>query len=257
MAAVARIASQPRDGTDLRTCSGAAESSPGVAEAIQARLEVSCAYRADDLDASVLERGRRRVRRFRQLHGRWRQRPDRAGAGGRTRRRRAVVEPGVARGVAGWRGQGGRRRGGGGRRRGRDRGPGVGAGLDLVRPAAAAREGRGAVRTGREAVRRAALAGAAEPGAVGRRAVLVLHPARARRRTACRSSGAFAGSPGALEALEVAAGPGRWIDGAGAAAAGPRPRPRHASCSRPGPTTRGCAAPTRRDRRPCRSTARR
>ncbi len=56
LAAVARLASQPHVGT-LADALRAASLDPGVAEVIQARLEVSCAYGADDLDASVLTEG--------------------------------------------------------------------------------------------------------------------------------------------------------------------------------------------------------
>jgi monoamine oxidase len=58
-AAIARIASQPPD-PGARTMAGALASyrlPSGVAEAIRARIEVSCAYPADDLAASVLEEG--------------------------------------------------------------------------------------------------------------------------------------------------------------------------------------------------------
>jgi monoamine oxidase len=56
LAAVARLASQPHVGT-LADALRAASLDPGVAEVIRARLEVSCAYGADDLDASVLTEG--------------------------------------------------------------------------------------------------------------------------------------------------------------------------------------------------------
>ncbi len=52
-AAVARLTSAPGSGT-LSDALGARAFGPGVADAIRARLEVSCADGADDLDASVL-----------------------------------------------------------------------------------------------------------------------------------------------------------------------------------------------------------
>jgi monoamine oxidase len=60
--AVARIASEPprrRAGSPrtLTEALAAYELPTGVAEAIKARIEVSCAYPADDLDGSVLEEG--------------------------------------------------------------------------------------------------------------------------------------------------------------------------------------------------------
>lgn len=56
LAAVARLGSEPRDGT-VADALRADALEPGVAEAIQARIEVSCAYPAEDLDASVLSEG--------------------------------------------------------------------------------------------------------------------------------------------------------------------------------------------------------
>jgi monoamine oxidase len=53
---VERLGSEPHAGTLLGVLRGS-ELGPGVAEAIQARFEVSCAYPADDLDASVLTEG--------------------------------------------------------------------------------------------------------------------------------------------------------------------------------------------------------
>ena len=58
-AALRRIGSEPRpagDGT-LAGALGAYGLEPGVAEAIQARIEVSCAYSADDLDPDALTEG--------------------------------------------------------------------------------------------------------------------------------------------------------------------------------------------------------
>ena len=59
-AALRRIGSQPppaaSDGT-LAGALGAYELEPSVAEAIRARIEVSCAYGADDLDAGALSEG--------------------------------------------------------------------------------------------------------------------------------------------------------------------------------------------------------
>jgi monoamine oxidase len=56
MAAVKRLGSAPHDGT-LADVLRHSELEPGVAEAIQARFEVSCAYPGDDLGASVLSEG--------------------------------------------------------------------------------------------------------------------------------------------------------------------------------------------------------
>ncbi|HET6867649.1 MAG TPA: NAD(P)/FAD-dependent oxidoreductase [Solirubrobacteraceae bacterium] len=56
LAAVGRLGSRPRSGALTDVLRGA-ELEPGVAEAIQARFEVSCAYPADDLDAAVLTEG--------------------------------------------------------------------------------------------------------------------------------------------------------------------------------------------------------
>jgi len=56
LSAVERLGSDPHTGTLLGVLRGS-ELGPGVAEAIQARFEVSCAYPADDLDASVLTEG--------------------------------------------------------------------------------------------------------------------------------------------------------------------------------------------------------
>jgi len=56
-AAVERLGSERRTGTLADTLHDDGELEPGVAEVIQARLEVSCAYPADDLDASVLTEG--------------------------------------------------------------------------------------------------------------------------------------------------------------------------------------------------------
>jgi monoamine oxidase len=55
-AAVARIASRPHSGS-VADALRAGDLDADVAEAIQARLEISCAYGADDLDASVLSEG--------------------------------------------------------------------------------------------------------------------------------------------------------------------------------------------------------
>jgi len=55
-AAVERLGSERHTGTLAGTLLGG-ELDPGVAEVIQARLEVSCAYPADELDASVLREG--------------------------------------------------------------------------------------------------------------------------------------------------------------------------------------------------------
>ena len=56
LAAVERLGAVAHDGTLAGVLRGS-ELGPGVAEAIRARLEVSCAYGADDLDASVLREG--------------------------------------------------------------------------------------------------------------------------------------------------------------------------------------------------------
>jgi monoamine oxidase len=56
LAAVARLGSAPHDGTVVDALRDA-NLDPCVADAIQARIEVSCAYAAGDLDASVLTEG--------------------------------------------------------------------------------------------------------------------------------------------------------------------------------------------------------
>ena len=56
LAAVQRLGAAPRDGT-LANVLRESELEPGLAEAIQARFEVSCAYPGDDLDAAVLSEG--------------------------------------------------------------------------------------------------------------------------------------------------------------------------------------------------------
>ena len=56
LAAVTRLGSAPGAGT-LVDVLGRGEVEPDVAEAIRARFEVSCAYPADDLDSSVLTEG--------------------------------------------------------------------------------------------------------------------------------------------------------------------------------------------------------
>ncbi len=58
-AAVARIGSEPspRGAATLADALGAYRFEPGVGEAIRARIEVSCAYPADDLDAGALTEG--------------------------------------------------------------------------------------------------------------------------------------------------------------------------------------------------------
>jgi monoamine oxidase len=56
-AAVERLGSEGHTGTLADTLHDDGELEPGVAEVIQARLEVSCAYPADDLDAAVLTEG--------------------------------------------------------------------------------------------------------------------------------------------------------------------------------------------------------
>jgi monoamine oxidase len=57
LSAVKRLGSEPHAGTLADTLAGDDELEPAVAEVIQARLEVSCAYPAGDLDASVLSEG--------------------------------------------------------------------------------------------------------------------------------------------------------------------------------------------------------
>jgi monoamine oxidase len=56
LTAVSRLGSEPHPGT-LAEALLARDLEPGVAEVIEARLEVSCAYPASDLDASVLTEG--------------------------------------------------------------------------------------------------------------------------------------------------------------------------------------------------------
>lgn len=65
--AAARIASEPARGEGTRTLLDALatyELDPAVAEAIRARIEVSCAYPADDLAGSVLKEGAAAFGRF-------------------------------------------------------------------------------------------------------------------------------------------------------------------------------------------------
>jgi monoamine oxidase len=57
LGAVKRLGSEPHAGTLADTLARDGELDSDVAEVIQARLEVSCAYPADDLDASVLAEG--------------------------------------------------------------------------------------------------------------------------------------------------------------------------------------------------------
>jgi monoamine oxidase len=57
LSAVTRLGSEQHGGTLADTLARNGELEPGVAEVIQARLEVSCAYPATDLDASVLTEG--------------------------------------------------------------------------------------------------------------------------------------------------------------------------------------------------------
>ncbi|MGH2886224.1 MAG: flavin monoamine oxidase family protein, partial [Solirubrobacteraceae bacterium] len=56
LTAVERLGAASHNGT-LANVLGGSELEPGVADAIQARFEVSCAYSADDLDAAVLSEG--------------------------------------------------------------------------------------------------------------------------------------------------------------------------------------------------------
>ena len=158
----------------------------GVADAIAARLEVSCAYGADDLDASVLREG---AGAFGDFH-------THTVRGGNDRIARRLAEPlgrhrasvlsGAVDPLDAARDEGAHRRRGSSRRRrcrggARERHRG-----DQVRAAARRAEGRrppvGALRAGREAVRAASRPRAAQPGPVGPRPLVVLHAARRRRR---------------------------------------------------------------------------
>ena len=69
----------------------------------------------------------------------------------------------------------------------------------------------GTLRSCGEAVRRRCAAGATERRAVGARALLVLHAARRRTASRCRSSPRSRADAAALEALDVGTGPDRWV----------------------------------------------
>ncbi|HEX4281046.1 MAG TPA: FAD-dependent oxidoreductase, partial [Solirubrobacteraceae bacterium] len=210
LGAVGRVGAAPRDGTlsnVLREC----ELVPGVAEAIQARFEVSCAYPGDDLDAAVLSEGAGAFGDFdtwtveggndriaRELA---------AGLGDAVRLSapvsRVAWRDGEARVVAG------------------DR-EAVADVAVLAVPASvlgaiefepALPPGKDAVRYGQAAKLFAALRVPAPPSQV----------MSVDERFWCWTQlgpdggslpfvGAFAGSPGALETLGVAAGPGRWLE---------------------------------------------
>ena len=210
LAAVERLGAAPHDGT-LANALGGSELERGVADAIRARFEVSCAYSADDLDAAVLTEGAGAFGDF----DTW------------------TVE-------------------GGNDRIARELAAGVGDAVRLSAPVSrvAWRDGEVRVVAGdREAVADAAVI--AVPASVleaisfdpslprGKAAVRYGQAAKlfvALRATAPPSQvmsvderfwcwtqlgrdgeplafvAAFAGSPGALDALEVAAGPERWLD---------------------------------------------
>ena len=165
----------PAGGATVAEALGASGLEPAVREAIIARLEVSCGYGADDLDAGALAEGAAAFGDFdtHTVQGG----NDRIARGLATRARRcgSAVCAGVE-GVVARRWRDGRRRWvGGGRRRRRDRRSGVGGRCDRLRPAAPARERGGPLRPGREAVRCPEPSGAAEPDAVRAGALLVLH----------------------------------------------------------------------------------
>lgn len=210
MAGVKRLGSEPRDGTLTAALRGG-ELEAGVAEAIQARFEVSCAYPADDLDASVLTEGAGAFGDF----DTW------------------TVE-------------------GGNDRIARELAAGLGSAVRLSAPVSRVAWRDGAVRIvagGREAVADAAVIAVPasvlsdiefEPalppgkdvvryGQAAKLFVALRTPAPPSQvlsvpdRFWCYTQlgrdgeplpfvGAFAGSPGALEALEVAAGSGRWLE---------------------------------------------
>lgn len=211
LSAVKRLGSERHGGTLADTLARDGRLDPGVAEVIRARLEVSCAYPATDLDASVLSEGAGAFGDFDTF----------TVAGGNDRIARemasrlgdAVRLSAPVSGVA-W----------------RDGGVSVIAGgLEVVADAAVIAvpasvlgaikfdpplpPEKAAVRYGQAAKLFVALRTPAPPSQV----------LSVRDRFWCYTQlgqdgeplpfvGAFAGSPGALEALGVAAGPARWLE---------------------------------------------
>jgi monoamine oxidase len=210
LAAVERLGAAPHDGTlaNVLLDSGL---EPGIADAIQARFEVSCAYPGDDLDASVLREGAGAFGNFDTwtVHG------------GNDR---------IARELAAGLGDAVRLSAPASRVAWRDGGVRVlAAGYEAAADAAviavpasvlgaiafepALPPGKDSVRYGQAAKVFVGLRAPAPPSQV----------MSVDERFWCWTQlgsdgeplpfvGALAGSPGALEALEVAAGPGRWLE---------------------------------------------
>jgi monoamine oxidase len=210
MAAVKRLGSAPRDGTLADVLRGS-ELEHGVAEAIQARFEVSCAYPAGDLSASVLTEGAGAFGDF----DTW------TVEGGNDR---------IARDLAAELGDAVRLSAPVSRVAWRDREVSVVAGdRDAAADAAVIAvpasvlgaiefepglpPGKDAVRYGQAAKLFVALRAPAPPSQVlSVDARFWCWTQLGRDGEPLPFVGAFVGSPGALEALEVAAGPGRWLE---------------------------------------------
>jgi monoamine oxidase len=210
LAAVGRLGSGLQDGT-LAEALGAHDLEPGVAEAIQARIEVSCAYPAEDLDASVLTEGAGAFGDFDTFTV--------DGGNDRIARELAAGLDGAVRLSApvsnvAWR-DGEVRVVGGGHEAVADAAvialPATTLGAIRFEPSLPPE--KAAVRYGQAAKLFVALGTPAPPSQV------LSVPDRFWCYTQLGADGAplpfvgaFAGSPGALEALEVAAGPSRWIE---------------------------------------------
>ena len=209
-AAVARIASQPNDGTVAEALRGGSLD-PDIADAIQARLEISCAYAADDLDASVLTEGAGAFGDFDshtvdggndRIARRWR-RGWTPGCGCRAPVSSVAWRAGEVTVVAGGE-------------------EAVADAAVITVPASVLDSisfdpplppGKAAVRYGQAAKLFVALRSPAPPSqilSVDER--FWSYTQLGRDGEPVPVVGAFAGSPGALEALEVAAGPERWIE---------------------------------------------
>ena len=211
LAAVERLGSAPHDGT-LANVLRRSALEPGVADAIQARFEVSCAYPGDDLDAAVLSEGAGAFGDF----DTW------TVEGGNDRIARELAA-GLGEAVqcsapvsrVAWRDDEVRVVAGGGRES-------VAEAAVIAVPASVLDAisfdpplpaGRTAVRYGQAAKLFVALRTPVAPSQV----------MSVDERFWCWTQlggdgeplpfvGAFAGSPGALAALDVAAGPGRWLE---------------------------------------------
>lgn len=210
IAAVKRLGSSSHEGT-LTDVLRAGELEPGVAEAIQARFEVSCAYPGDDLDAAVLSEGAGAFGDF----DTW------TVEGGNDRIARELAE-GIGDAVhlsapvttVAW----------------RDGEVRIVAGdfeavadaaviavpasvLDAIRFDPGLPPGKDAVRYGQAAKLFVALRAPAPPSQVlSVDARFWCYTQLGRDGEPLPFVGAFAGSPGALEALEIASGPGRWLE---------------------------------------------